>query len=293
MASALLGPADIRALADALGVRPTKKLGQNFLHDANTIRRIVRTAELEPQERVLEVGPGLGSLTLGLLEAGADVVAVEIDHQIGAERHMDQLPLQPVDRGIAFEIFDQMIAVAQRDEREIAVEIGARAQVEAALHLAEVRLRRADRIGMRHDDDIARDSPGSFRLAKPLAQEMHQGRARKLAGMQGGLSTRMGAALRHAGHHLLRQPQRRKLVLLVTDGEPADVDERDPQYLRQDARKAVEELHARGILTYCLSLDPQADTYVKRIFGAGNYTVIDRVQRLPEKLPALFASLTG
>jgi hypothetical protein len=115
----------------------------------------------------------------------------------------------------------------------------------------------------------------------------------RLAGMQGGLSTRMGAALRHAGHHLLRQPQRRKLVLLVTDGEPADVDERDPQYLRQDARKAVEELHARGILTYCLSLDPQADTYVKRIFGAGNYTVIDRVQRLPEKLPALFASLTG
>ncbi|HZY77765.1 MAG TPA: 16S rRNA (adenine(1518)-N(6)/adenine(1519)-N(6))-dimethyltransferase RsmA [Jatrophihabitantaceae bacterium] len=79
MASALLGPADIRALADALGVRPTKKLGQNFLHDANTIRRIVRTAELDAVERVLEVGPGLGSLTLGLLEAGHPVTAVEID----------------------------------------------------------------------------------------------------------------------------------------------------------------------------------------------------------------------
>jgi hypothetical protein len=115
----------------------------------------------------------------------------------------------------------------------------------------------------------------------------------RLAGLRGGLSTRMGAALRHAGRHLLRQPQRRKLILLVTDGEPADIDERDPQYLRQDARKAVEELHTRGILTYCLSLDPQADAYVQRIFGMGNYTVIDRVQRLPEKLPALFASLTG
>lgn len=77
--SALLGPADIRALASELGIRPTKTLGQNFLHDANTIRRIVRTAELEPGERVLEVGPGLGSLTLGLLEAGHPVVAVEID----------------------------------------------------------------------------------------------------------------------------------------------------------------------------------------------------------------------
>lgn len=84
MASALLGPADIRALADALGVRPTKRLGQNFLHDANTIRRIVRTAELVPGERVLEVGPGLGSLTLGLLEAGHPVTAVEIDAGLAA-----------------------------------------------------------------------------------------------------------------------------------------------------------------------------------------------------------------
>jgi 16S rRNA (adenine1518-N6/adenine1519-N6)-dimethyltransferase len=75
----LLGPADIRALADRHGIRPTKTLGQNFLHDANTIRRIVRTAELVPGETVLEVGPGLGSLTLGLLDGGAYVVAVEID----------------------------------------------------------------------------------------------------------------------------------------------------------------------------------------------------------------------
>jgi 16S rRNA (adenine1518-N6/adenine1519-N6)-dimethyltransferase len=77
--SALLGPAEIRAFAAELGVRPTKRLGQNFVHDPNTIRRIVRTAELEPGERVLEVGPGLGSLTLGLLEAGHRVTAVEID----------------------------------------------------------------------------------------------------------------------------------------------------------------------------------------------------------------------
>src|SRR6185312_1096095 len=76
---ALLGPADIRELARDLGIRPTKTLGQNFLHDANTIRRIVRTADLAPGAGVLEIGPGLGSLTLGLLEAGAFVVAVEID----------------------------------------------------------------------------------------------------------------------------------------------------------------------------------------------------------------------
>jgi len=114
----------------------------------------------------------------------------------------------------------------------------------------------------------------------------------RLAGMQGGLSTRMGAAMRHAAWHLLRQPERRKLLLVVTDGEPADIDERDPQHLRFDTKKAVEELYTKGIHTYCLTLDPNADDYVKRIFGANNYTVIDHVQRLPEKLPVLFATLT-
>jgi nitric oxide reductase activation protein len=114
----------------------------------------------------------------------------------------------------------------------------------------------------------------------------------RLAGMRGGLSTRMGGALRHAGQHLLKQPERKKLLLVITDGEPADIDERDPQHLRFDTRKAVEELATKGVLTYCLTLDPNADNYVKRIFGANNYTIVDRVERLPEKLPTLFASLT-
>jgi 16S rRNA (adenine1518-N6/adenine1519-N6)-dimethyltransferase len=76
---ALLGPAEVRRLASELGVRPTKKLGQNFVHDPNTVRRIVTTAELSPDDVVLEVGPGLGSLTLALLPACREVVAVEID----------------------------------------------------------------------------------------------------------------------------------------------------------------------------------------------------------------------
>jgi 16S rRNA (adenine1518-N6/adenine1519-N6)-dimethyltransferase len=80
----LLGPAAIRELAQQLELRPTKSLGQNFLHDANTIRRIVRTAELGPDDVVLEVGPGLGSLTLGLLPVAARVVAVEIDPRLAA-----------------------------------------------------------------------------------------------------------------------------------------------------------------------------------------------------------------
>ena len=75
----LLGPAEVRALAERLGVRPTKQLGQNFVIDPNTIRRIVRAAGLRPDDTVVEIGPGLGSLTLGLLGAVRRVVAVEID----------------------------------------------------------------------------------------------------------------------------------------------------------------------------------------------------------------------
>lgn len=75
----LLGPAEIRALAARLDVRPTKTLGQNFVHDGGTVGKIVRSARVKPGDRVVEVGPGLGSLTLGLLDAGASVVAIEID----------------------------------------------------------------------------------------------------------------------------------------------------------------------------------------------------------------------
>jgi hypothetical protein len=115
----------------------------------------------------------------------------------------------------------------------------------------------------------------------------------RLAGMSGGLSTRMGAALRHAGYHLGQQSSRKRLVLLITDGEPADIDERDPQYLRQDTRHAVEELAANGIHTYCLTLDPNADNYVSRIFGANNYSIVDNIERLPERLPRVFSALTA
>lgn len=114
----------------------------------------------------------------------------------------------------------------------------------------------------------------------------------RLAGMTGQLSTRMGAALRHAGHLMDQRASQKKLILLLTDGEPADNDVRDPQYLRFDAKKAVEELSRKGIRTFCLSLDPDADDYVARIFGQRNYLVLDHVDKLPEKLPQLYISMT-
>lgn len=82
--SALLGAGDVRSLARALGVRPTKRLGQNFVVDANTVRRIVRQAAVGAGDIVVEIGPGLGSLTLGLLPAARSVVAVEVDPVLAA-----------------------------------------------------------------------------------------------------------------------------------------------------------------------------------------------------------------
>ncbi|MGH3377782.1 MAG: 16S rRNA (adenine(1518)-N(6)/adenine(1519)-N(6))-dimethyltransferase RsmA [Actinoallomurus sp.] len=97
MGERLLGPADVRTLAADLGLRPTKTLGQNFVIDANTVRRIVRDAEVDADDVVLEVGPGLGSLTLGLLPAASGVVAVELDPVL-AER----LPATVADRAPSF-----------------------------------------------------------------------------------------------------------------------------------------------------------------------------------------------
>ena len=91
----LLGPAEIRDLAELLDIQPTKKLGQNFVIDANTVRRIVRVAGVVAGETAVEIGPGLGSLTLGLLETGADVVAVEIDKRLAAQLPLTVAEMQP------------------------------------------------------------------------------------------------------------------------------------------------------------------------------------------------------
>lgn len=113
----------------------------------------------------------------------------------------------------------------------------------------------------------------------------------RLAAMEAGYSTRMGAAMRHAAHYLGARSADKKLMLILTDGKPSDVDAHDERLLIEDARQAVKELDQQGIFPYCISLDPKADEYVADIFGR-QYTVIDHVERLPERLPQLFMALT-
>ncbi|MDX8401059.1 MAG: hypothetical protein R8K47_00350 [Mariprofundaceae bacterium] len=113
----------------------------------------------------------------------------------------------------------------------------------------------------------------------------------RIAAMQGAWSTRMGVAMRHAGRYLARQQTDKKLLLVLTDGRPHDVDVKEENYLIADAHKAVQELDRDGVYTWCINLDAAADEYVADIFGR-HYTVIDRVERLPERLPELFLKLT-
>lgn len=130
-----------------------------------------------------------------------------------------------------------------------------------------------------------------FQHLKGFSERWDDSVKARVAAMQAGYSTRMGAAMRHAGHYLAARRADKRILLLLTDGEPADIDVDDPQHLRADAKRAVDELAAQGLTTFCLSLDPKANDYVKDIFGQ-RWQALDRIERLPEKLPLLYLNLT-
>lgn len=135
----LLGPAEVRELAESLDVTPTKKLGQNFVHDANTVRRIVRIAGVQPGETVAEVGPGLGSLTLGLLEAGAVVVAVELDGRLAARLPQTAAEHAPEAAGRLTVIHDDALRVTTLpdDPTRLVANLPYNVSVPVLLHLLE------------------------------------------------------------------------------------------------------------------------------------------------------------
>lgn len=114
----------------------------------------------------------------------------------------------------------------------------------------------------------------------------------RLAGARSHLSTRMGAAIRHATASLARERAQTRLLLLVTDGEPHDIDVHDRRYLVEDARKAVLEAGSHGIHAFCVTTDRDADAYVSRIFGEHGWRVLDRIEQLPLVLPALYLRMT-
>lgn len=162
---------------------------------------------------------------------------------------------------------------------------------EATALLADTMSRLGDPFAVHGFCSDGREDVSYYRI-KDFGDGFGEGAKARLAGVQGQLSTRMGAAVRHAGAHLGRCTQRKKLLLVLTDGEPADVDVRNARYLREDTRKAVEGLSRRGVRTFCFSLDRGADHYVSRIFGERHYFILDNIGRLPQKLPLLYLEMT-
>ena len=137
-----------------------------------------------------------------------------------------------------------------------------------------------------------RHDVGYFRF-KDFDQPYDERARARLAGMRAGLSTRLGSALRHAGHALSVRAARRKLLLVVSDGELSDVDVHDPNYLLFDAKRATQENHARGVMSFCLGLDSTAESSVHCIFGSENYVLADRLEQLPELLGRLYLRVAG
>ncbi|MGC9216186.1 nitric oxide reductase activation protein NorD [Acidithiobacillus sp.] len=115
-----------------------------------------------------------------------------------------------------------------------------------------------------------------------------------LGGLSGRLATRMGAAIRHSSRLMLRSPAQRRLLLILSDGRPADYDDGgDPRYLQEDTRMAVKEAQDLGIHAFCISLDPRGGEYLPLVFGPGHYLVLPHLDSLPTRLPEMYLRLRG
>lgn len=127
----------------------------------------------------------------------------------------------------------------------------------------------------------------SYEIAIDFGDSLDEAAIARLAGLNSRWSTRIGTALRHATHRLSSTRQRRRLLLVITDGEPHDIDIHDRRYLIEDARRAVREANRLGVTIFCVSLDSNADNYVKYIFGERNYRVLDQIDGLTRILPTV------
>lgn len=137
------------------------------------------------------------------------------------------------------------------------------------------------------------DGRGDVRLemVKTFADAWDAAAQSRLAGVRSGLSTRLGAALRGAGAELLETDAQRRVLCVLSDGEPADIDVFDSRYLREDARRAVQELQRRGVETFCFGLGSTGAAGLQWIFGRGHAVTVERLERLAETLQRFYFRL--
>jgi len=141
---------------------------------------------------------------------------------------------------------------------------------------------------------FASDGRDQVRLTriKAFAEPFAAAALARLAGLSPGLSTRLGAALRHAGTEIAAQRNFRRLILVLTDGEPSDIDVPNPEDLVEDSRRAVLGLRARGIDVFAVVLGAEGAETAGRIFGRSGHVVLRRMEDLPARLSDLYFRLS-
>jgi nitric oxide reductase NorD protein len=116
---------------------------------------------------------------------------------------------------------------------------------------------------------------------------------RRIQALRPGQYTRMGAAVRHVAKRLADRPHRHRLMLLLTDGKPNDIDHYEGRYGIEDTRMAIREARKQGIRVFGVTVDEEARDYFPYIFGRGAYAIVPNIERLPSALPAIYRQLAG
>jgi len=163
---------------------------------------------------------------------------------------------------------------------------------QAALLLAQARVRGVDRLAIHAFSSNTRSEVNYYRLLD-FGQPHSSFTTAMIQALQGRYSTRLGAALRHAGNLLQAEPAGQRTLLVITDGEPSDIDVHDRNYLIEDARHAVQYARQTGVRITCLAVDSKADAWVRHIFGWRNFGIAERAAQLPQRLTQMSARLAA
>ncbi len=132
-----------------------------------------------------------------------------------------------------------------------------------------------------------------FYVVKDFNEKYSEETEKRIGGITFQNNTRLGAAIRHAANKLLRQENRTKLLLILTDGRPYDHDYGDARYAREDVREALIEAKVNGITPFCITIDRESETELRDLYGDVGYTIIDDVLSLPERMPNIYRRLTS
>lgn len=132
-----------------------------------------------------------------------------------------------------------------------------------------------------------------FYVVKDFDEKYSEDTERRIGGITFQNNTRLGAAIRHAAHKLLRQESRTKLLIILTDGRPYDHDYGDARYAREDVREALTEAKMSGITPFCITIDRESESELRDLYGDIGYTIIDDVLSLPERMPNIYRRLTS